>query len=105
MKNEPNALGTAIKRSRIDQHMTQDELAVKLDVTSRYIMAIENEGKLPSFEILYKLIRALNISSDSIFYPEKQFDGNPHDRLEHMIRQCDEKQLRVLLATAQALLD
>ena len=39
----------------------------KANIGTRHLMPIENEGKLPSFKVLYKLVRVLDILSDSIF--------------------------------------
>ena len=105
MENIQYPLGSIIKKSRLNQHITQEELARAVDITPRFIMAIENEGKLPSFEVLYKLIRTLNIPADTIFYPEQRTNADLHAPLLHTIYQCDEKQLHVLMATAQALLN
>ena len=105
MENIHYSLGNIIKKSRLDLHITQEELAKLDDITPRFIMAIENEGKLPSFEVLYQLIRTLNISADSIFYPEQKANADLHSPLLHAIYRCNEKQLHVLMATAEALLD
>ncbi|MBS6219466.1 helix-turn-helix domain-containing protein [Enterocloster bolteae] len=105
MENIQHSLGSIIKKSRLDQHITQEELARAVDITPRFIMAIENEGKLPSFEVLYKLIRTLNIQADSIFYPERKTNDALLTPLLHAIYRCNEKQLRVLTATVGALLD
>lgn len=68
-------------------------------------MALENEGKLPSFKVLYCLIRTLNIQADSIFYPERKTNDALLTPLLHAFYRCNEKQLRALTATVGALLD
>ena len=69
--NIPDTLGMTVKSARKNADMTIEELAERIDVTERYLYRIENEGKKPSFEVLYKLVRELSIPSDLIFYPEK----------------------------------
>lgn len=49
-----------------------EALAERVGKTERYLYRIENEGKKPSYDVLYKLVRELNIETDSTFYPEKQ---------------------------------
>lgn len=59
-------LGFRLKKARLDQKLTYDELSEKSGVSSRYIKEIENHGNVPSLEKLGQLIRALHISADQI---------------------------------------
>ena len=68
-------------------------------------MAIENENKQPSMKVLFKLIRALKISADTIFFPEIQHTDKKKEQFIHMIHLCDERDLQVATATIKALLD
>ena len=45
MGESPITLGKLIKSARLEAGLTQDNLATRVGVTSRYIMAIENENK------------------------------------------------------------
>jgi DNA-binding XRE family transcriptional regulator len=65
-----NTFGRTIKDARLTAGLTQDDLAEQAGVTTRYIMAIENENKQPSMKVLFKLIRGLKISADTIFFPK-----------------------------------
>lgn len=67
-----NPFSQTIKNARHDAALTQDALAEQVGVTTRYIIAIENENKHPSIKVLFKIIRILKISADTIFYPEIQ---------------------------------
>ena len=67
MQNEHETLGEIIKNARIKADITVEDLAAKVGVTERFIYRIENEGKKPSYDILYKLIRELSILPDQIF--------------------------------------
>lgn len=57
-------MGTLLKAARLDAKLTQDEVAERIGITTRYLMAIENEGKCPALEVWFRLIRALHISAD-----------------------------------------
>ena len=57
MQNEHETLGEIIKNARIKADITVEDLAAKVGVGERFIYRIENEGKKPSYDILYKLIR------------------------------------------------
>ena len=98
-------LGAIIKAARINKGLTQEMLAEKVGVGLRHIMAIENEGSYPSYEVLYKLIRELHISADLIFYPEKQASDLQVEEITCMLYNCDERSLKVIHATVQAALD
>lgn len=69
MHNQIKTLGDIIKSACQKNGITIEMLADRIDITERYLYRIENEGKKPSYDVLYRLIRELSISSDSIFYP------------------------------------
>ena len=104
MRKSKNNLGKIIKQARLNKEYTREQLAEKIQISARYLTSIENQNKKPSFDILYKLIRELGIPADNIFYPEMKLDLSEKAQLIHMISQCDEHNLRVLLQTTAALL-
>ena len=85
MQNQHEILGEIIKNARAKADMTVETLANKVGVTERFIYRIENEGKKPSYEILYKLIRELAIVPDQIFFPEKQVQESEMESLVRML--------------------
>lgn len=105
MHNQIKALGDIIKFARQENGITIEMLAAKIDITERYLYRIENEGKKPSYDVLYRLIRELSISPDSIFYPEKSFKDSEVENLIRMLSACDTRSLEVIKATAKALID
>lgn len=60
-----------MKTAREKAEITVEALAEMADVSERYIYRIKNEGKKPSYNVRYHLVRALNLSPDLLFYPEK----------------------------------
>ena len=102
---EAETLGDIIKAARQKSGLTIEELANRLDITERYLYRIENQGKKPSFDILYKLIRELGISPDLIFYPERSDQDSKIEDLIRRLYNCDERSLEVIKATATALMD
>ena len=69
MQNEHEMLGEIIKNARMKADITVEDLAAKVGVGERFIYRIENEGKKPSYDILYKLIRELSILPDQMSRP------------------------------------
>ena len=98
-------LGDVIKQARQKSGLTMKELAFRVDITPRYLYRIENEGKKPSYDVLYKLIRELSITSDSIFYPERSTKDSEVENLIRRLYNCDERSLEVIKATAIALIN
>lgn len=105
MQNQHETLGEIIKNARAKADMTVETLANKVGVTERFIYRIENEGKKPSYEILYKLIRELAIVPDQIFFPEKQVQESEIERLVRMLYSCDERSIQIIKATIKAALE
>lgn len=60
-------IGKRLKYARMSCHLTQEQLAEKAYVSSKYISDIETGKVNPSCVIMYSLISALHISADFIF--------------------------------------
>ena len=103
--NITESLGDIIKSARQRSDLTMEELAYRVGITERYLYRIENEGKKPSFDILYKIIRQLSISPDLIFYPERPTTDSEVENLIRMLYNCDERALNVIKAIAKALIE
>ena len=105
MQNYHESLGDIVKSARTKADITVEALANKIGVTERFIYRIENEGKKPSYDILYKLIRQLSIVPDQIFFPEKQIEDSEMESLVRMLYNCDERSIQIIKATIKAALD
>lgn len=105
MHNNHEPLGDIIKSARQKSDLTIEELANRVNITERYLYRIENEGKKPSFDILYKLIRELSILPDSIFYPEKSTQDSEVENLIRMMYSCDKRSMSIVKATVKAAIE
>ena len=103
-KRIDKAIGLRLKKARMEQKLTYDELAEKSGVSTRYIKEIENRGNIPSLEIFTKLIRALNISADPFFFPNMLVENLDYKRLQLYLTQCTEDQITTILAIVEAYL-
>lgn len=96
-------MGAMLKKARVNANFTQEEFAESIGVTARYIMSIENEGRCPSLDVWFRLIRALHASADAIVYPEEHHpDG---DRLIRMINMLNNRDKGIVQTIVQAMLD
>ena len=72
VQKQPETPSEIIKAARDKSDLTVEELTDRVGITERYLYRIENEGKIPTFEVLKKIVRELAIDGNLIFYPEKQ---------------------------------
>ena len=70
--NKSDNFGSVVKSARQAKGLTQSQLAESLKITPRYLKAIENSGRKPSYDLLVRIIRELEIPADTIFYPESE---------------------------------
>lgn len=59
-------MGPIFKKYRVDANRTQEEVAEKLGITARLLMALENEEKRPSIDILLHQYMRLNDRDKSV---------------------------------------
>lgn len=69
IKNHLGAPGEILKKAK---NYTKEQVAKHAKISIRYLTAIENEGRKPSYDVLCRLIRCIGISADLIFYPDKK---------------------------------
>ncbi len=58
------SFGIILKKLRQDNNLTQDELAKKIDTSRSNIANYENDKNMPSVDILEKLSKLFNVSTD-----------------------------------------
>lgn len=104
MTYQPKQFGIILKNERKSRNLTQAELAEILDISLPYIKDLERFRNNPSYEMFERIIRYFNLSADAIIYPEKDLPDGTYQQLRRLLTRCNEKQLRVILATAEALL-
>ena len=69
--------GFAIRNHRKREGITQTELAEALNMSVRTIQGIESSKSNPHFETVLLIARKLNISLDSILFPNAKFHTIP----------------------------
>lgn len=57
-----------------------------------------------SLEVFAKAIQYFNLSADTVIYPNKNLNNSTYQKIERRLLQCDEKQLKIILALTEAVL-
>jgi len=104
VRDTKNPLGEIIKSARVKNKLTQEKFAEKSNVSARYVMSIENEGKKPSYDKLHRMIRVLGINANDIFYPENREEDTPAQYLSRLLSQCGERDIRGITALVETFL-
>ncbi len=98
-------LGDTIRYARNQQNLSQAKLAEIANIDVRTVLNIENYKGNPKMEVLFPLIRALNIDPNEIFYPERSFENSETNYLHFLIDTCNEYELAALHSVIVPLLD
>lgn len=88
-------LGYILKKARLNRGYTREQLSERTGISVRYLTAIENEQKRPSYDVLYLLLHNLGISADCIFYPEKPDEAEEQYMLR-LLQQCSNRDKKVV---------
>lgn len=77
--------GIRLKELRTQKHITQQELADKVDLVKSSISAYEKSLKYPSVEVLIKLCNYFNVSSDYLLGLSDKKEIKKYDLTEEQI--------------------
>ena len=104
MKEYSRFLGDAVKRARGASGLTQREVADKMNKDVRTVLNIENYKGNPKLEVLYPLVRALNIDPREVFYPNMQQESPALRKLRLLVDDCSEEEASAVLPVFQSVL-
>ena len=105
MLMDRKTLGAAVKAARLENKLTQEQLAEMVGIVPSHVKQIEAGSRSPSVEVLYKLAHTLNFSVDDIFFPGRKGDQELLYKIERSLQQCSVHELRVVYSTITALKD
>ena len=77
-------------------------MAEILDLSLSYLKDLERFKN--TLEVFAKTIQYFNLSADTVIYPDKNLNNSTYQKLQRHLLQCDEKQLKTLLAITEAVL-
>ena len=60
------AVGRRIKEAREKRHLTQEELAARIDISPTHVSVIERGTKIPRLDTFVAIAHALEVSGDAL---------------------------------------
>jgi len=96
-------LGEIVRETRKSKNMSQEVLAEKIGVCKRTVIDIEKGTANPKFEVVYLLVRELNLPLDQVFYPELSNGSKLKELLAQEVNNCSEKEMKLMLAVVKSL--
>ena len=105
MNQMGKALGSLVRETRKNRHLSQEALAERVGVCKRTIIDIENNTGNPKFEILYALVRELDLPLYQVFYPELSDNAEMKNMFMKEISDCSDYEMKVILSVVKSLRD
>ena len=103
MNQSISALGSAVRETRKNKHLSQEALAERIGVCKRTIIDIENNTGNPKFEILCPLVRELDIPLYQVFYPEILEDSEMKNEVLKELSDCSDYEMKIILSVVKSL--
>lgn len=100
------AFGLRIKELRVLRKLTQEKLAEKCDINSKYISRIEMGLQFPSFDVLAKITAAMRMEMKDVFdfnHSAKTTNELRKD-LRRLVEEADGEKLQLAYKTLKAIL-
>lgn len=105
MTNNSNLLGNMIREGRERLHLTQEELAEKVQVNLTHYGNIERGTGNPSLPLFIEIVKILNLSVDAYLYPEKAHSDDVSQQIIRLLCQCSERERKIILANIHTLIE
>ena len=106
LQKDPGKFGRILKSIRMKKGYTREQIAERVGISTRYLSAIENEQREPSYNVLYRLFHSLGISADTIFYPDSnQTDNSDAEQMKRLYMDCSERERKIVRALIDNILD
>ena len=89
--------GADVKAARIAKHLSRKALAEIVNIDSRYLANIENEGTIPALPVIIQLIKECGLPVERYFNPEVMREKSAQrQRISHKLKLCPEQYLTII---------
>lgn len=98
-------IGARIAEIRKKKGMTQDELAEKMEISSKYVSAIERGKGNPALDTLITLAKSLGVDMGVIFsLPQIEDPAKRKSLINSLLNKADDDQLKVALKVLSSII-
>ena len=98
--------GLAIKKARLRQGYTREQVGALIEIDPRYLTNIENKGQHPSLQVFYDLVTLLNVSADEFFLPDNEVSKSSKRRqLEKQLDCLTDTDLVIVESTVKGIIE
>ena len=97
-------LGNQIRESRIENQISQEQLAELVNITPTHLKHLESEHRKPSIEVLVSLMEVLHFSFDGLVFPVSTERERRSQEIEILLKACSDQQLEIILDVTRSLL-
>lgn len=98
--------GKAIKAARNEQKESRNKVGNEMYLSPHYLANIENKGQHPSLQIFFELVSRYHISVDQLLFGDgTESKSTVRRQLHPLLDGMTEAELKIVIATAQAILD
>ena len=98
-------VGMLIKFFREENGIRLEDFADEINISPRYLQKIENEGNIPSFRVLKRIINRLSMDSNCFFYENYDINEVRLNNIVQKLKKCNDFEINVISATLNALME
>ena len=92
-------LGDTIRQARMDNKMTQEQLAEAINISPTHMKHIESEHRKPSVDVLFSLADVLSFSMDAMLMETQSTDHAKRvNEINLLMNKCTDEALDIFLA-------
>jgi len=97
-------IGKRVKEIRMQQHISQAELAERIDMSVSYISHIENAKKQVSLEVLVRISNELGFTIDELLTGNQMYDHAEYQTdMDILMADCTSYEKRIIFELALAI--
>lgn len=97
-ENKDFDLGLRVHQLRTERKLSQEQLALRSNITPTYLGLIERNVKNPTVKVVEQLCNAMNISLADFFQPAQSYDSNDFSlQFFSQINDCSEEEKKIII--------
>ena len=98
------SIGPIMRNARKAKRLSQAALAEHIGVSTRTIIAVENNQRYPTFEVFCRLVHALDISADLIVCPNRVPYTVEQEILVQELIECNDRERTIAIEMLRCLI-